>query len=298
MIILHSILLLLLKGQKRFYKGECMKPTRLKLNNFEISNDLPFVLIAGPCALESATHALFMAEEIKKICDKLGIHYIFKASFDKANRSSAKSKRGAGMEEAVKGFKLIKQNFNLPTLTDFHDASQTSLPIMEYIDIIQVPAFLSRQTDILKAAAETKKIVHVKKGQFMAPAESKNIVSKLEDFGSKKIMLCDRGTSFGYNTLINDMTGLKIMAETGYPVIMDATHSVQRPAGQGDSSGGDRSMIEVIANAAVAVGVAGLFLEVHQDPDSAPCDGPNMLKLNDLERILAKLVKIDQIVKK
>lgn len=275
-----------------------MKNRVLKVGDFEISNDLQFTLIAGPCQLESKEHALMMAKEIKKICDKLKINYIFKTSFDKANRTSINSKRGAGIESAVDVFKAIKKEVGCPILTDFHSPEQFKHEIINFVDVIQIPAFLCRQTDLLKAAAETGKVINVKKGQFLSPKETHNIVEKFDTFGNKNVILCDRGTSFGYNTLINDMTCYPIMAETGCPVCCDATHSVQRPGAGNGCTIGNREMAQVIARAAVAVGVAAIFMEVHQDPDTAPCDGPNMIRLDNLESILKQLINIDKVIKK
>lgn len=274
-----------------------MKNRVLKVGNFEISNDLNFILMAGPCQLESKEHALMLAIEIKKICDKLGINYIFKSSFDKANRTSVNGKRGVGIDASVEIFKTIKEEIGCPIVTDFHTTEQFKHQIINYVDVVQIPAFLCRQTDLLKAAAETGKVINVKKGQFLSPKETHNIVEKLDTFGNKNVILCDRGTSFGYNTLINDMTCYPIMAETGCPVCCDATHSVQRPGAGNGCTIGNREMAEVIAIAAVAVGVAAVFMEVHQDPDNAPSDGPNMIRLDQLERILAKLVEIDKVIK-
>lgn len=274
-----------------------MKNRVLKVGNFEISNDLNFILMAGPCQLESKEHALMLAIEIKKICDKLGINYIFKSSFDKANRTSVNGKRGVGIDTSVEIFKTIKEEIGCPIVTDFHTTEQFKHQIINYVDVVQIPAFLCRQTDLLKAAAETGKVINVKKGQFLSPKETHNIVEKLDTFGNKNVILCDRGTSFGYNTLINDMTCYPIMAETGCPVCCDATHSVQRPGAGNGCTIGNREMAEVIARAAVAVGVAAVFMEVHQDPDNAPSDGPNMIRLDQLERILAKLVEIDKVIK-
>lgn len=274
-----------------------MKNRVLKVGNFEISNDFNFILMAGPCQLESKEHALMLATEIKKICDKLGINYIFKSSFDKANRTSVNGKRGVGIDASVEIFKTIKEKIGCPIVTDFHTAEQFKHQIINYVDVVQIPAFLCRQTDLLKAAAETGKVINVKKGQFLSPKETHNIVEKLDTFGNKNVILCDRGTSFGYNTLINDMTCYPIMAETGCPVCCDATHSVQRPGAGNGCTVGNREMAEVIARAAVAVGVAAVFMEVHQDPDNAPSDGPNMIRLDQLERILAKLVEIDKVIK-
>ena len=274
-----------------------MKNRVLKVGNFEISNDLRFALMAGPCQLESLEHAVMMATEIKKICNKLGINYIFKTSFDKANRSSVNAKRGLGIDKAVEVFKTIKEQVDCPIVTDFHAPEQFKHEIINYVDIVQIPAFLCRQTDLLKAAAETGKVVNVKKGQFLSPKETHNIVEKFDTFGNGNIILCDRGTSFGYNTLINDMTCYPIMAETGCPVCCDATHSVQRPGAGNGCTLGNRDMAKVIARAAVAVGIGALFMEVHQDPDNAPSDGPNMIRLDKLEEILKTLVAIDDVVK-
>lgn len=274
-----------------------MRNRVLKVGNFKISNSQRFTLMAGPCQLESLEHALMMATEIKKICDKLKINYIFKTSFDKANRSSVKAKRGLGIDKAVEVFKTIKEKVGCPIVTDFHTAEQFKHEIINYVDVVQIPAFLCRQTDLLKAAAETGKVVNVKKGQFLSPKETHNIVEKFDAFGNGNIILCDRGTSFGYNTLINDMTCYPIMAETGCPVCCDATHSVQRPGAGNGCTLGNRDMAKVIARAAVAVGIGALFMEVHQDPDSAPSDGPNMIRLDKLEEILKTLVAIDDVVK-
>ncbi|MDR1499029.1 MAG: 3-deoxy-8-phosphooctulonate synthase [Rickettsiales bacterium] len=269
----------------------------IPVGDFKISNDLPFILMAGPCAMESMEHAIFMATEIKKICDKLGIHYIFKSSFDKANRSSATGKRGVGIDAATEVFQEIKKKIGCPTITDVHTPEQYKHKIMQYVDVAQVPAFLCRQTDLLKAAAESGKIINVKKGQFISPKETHYIFEKMKYFGNTKVILCDRGTFFGYNALINDMTCYPIMAETGCPVCCDCTHSCARPGAGDGCSLGYREMAEVIARAAVGVGVAAVFAEVHQDPDTAPCDGPNMIRLDQLKRILTKLVEIDKVVK-
>jgi 2-dehydro-3-deoxyphosphooctonate aldolase (KDO 8-P synthase) len=268
----------------------------INIGNINISNNLPLTLIAGPCQVESLDHSLFMAESILNITSKLGMNFIYKSSFDKANRSSATGTRGAGLEKSLEIFQKIKDRFGCPILTDVHTEQQCS-HVAQVADILQIPAFLCRQTDLLKAAAETKKIVNVKKGQFLAPWDMENIVKKLEFFGSQNVMLTERGASFGYNNLVSDMRSLVIMAQTGAPVIFDATHSVQKPGGLGDSSGGDRAFVETLATAAVAVGVAGVFMEVHQDPDNAPSDGPCMLKLESLERILIKLQQHDKIAK-
>ncbi|MDR2760622.1 MAG: 3-deoxy-8-phosphooctulonate synthase [Rickettsiales bacterium] len=269
----------------------------IAVGDFKISNDLPFVMIAGPCALENLDHAVFMATQLKKICDKLGVHYIFKSSYDKANRSGAKSGRGVGIDAAVDIFKAVKKKVGCPILTDVHTEEQYRHPIIKTIDVAQVPAFLCRQTDLLRAAAESGKVVQIKKGQFISPKETHFIFEKMKFFGNQNVILCDRGTFFGYNALVNDMTCYPIMAQTGCPVCCDCTHSCARP-GAGDScSLGYREMAEVIARAAVGVGVASVFAEVHQEPDTAPCDGANMMRLDQFERILTTLVKIDKVVK-
>ena len=270
----------------------------IRFKNFEISNNLPFVLIAGPCQTESRDHSMMMAENIKNICDKLKINFIYKSSFDKANRSSVASKRGMGLENTLPIFAEIKKNFDCPILTDVHNEEQCNfLANCDEVDVLQIPAFLCRQTDLLACAAKTNKIINVKKGQFLAPWDAQNIVQKIDHNGNNKIMLTERGVSFGYNTLISDMRSLPIMAKTGCPVIFDATHSVQQPGGLGGASGGQREFVETLACAATAVGVAGLFMETHQDPDNAPSDGPCMLRLDSLERILVKLKKLDEIAK-
>lgn len=261
-----------------------------------ISNDKPFMLFAGPCQLESRDHGFMMAEGIKEICSELDIPFVFKASFDKANRTSASGERGIGLEKSLDIFAEIKQQLDLPILTDVHEASQCA-PVAEVIDVLQIPAFLCRQTDLLLAAGETGKVVKIKKGQFLAPWDMKNVVNKVLSTGNQNILLTERGASFGYNTLVTDFRGLPIMAETGCPVVFDATHSVQQPGGQGTSSGGQREFVPVLARAAVAVGVSGLFIETHNDPDNAPSDGPNMIPLNELKALLQNLKAIDQTVK-
>jgi 2-dehydro-3-deoxyphosphooctonate aldolase (KDO 8-P synthase) len=268
----------------------------IKFNNFSMANNLPFVLIAGPCQIETLDHALFMAEALVKTTNKLGIPLIYKSSFDKANRSSSSGKRGAGIEAGLEILRKVKEKFGVAIVTDVHTEAQCPMAA-EVADILQIPAFLCRQTDLLKAAAETGKIVKAKKGQFLAPWDMKNVHSKLQDFGAKDIILTDRGTCFGYNNLVSDMRGLVIMAETGAPVVFDATHSVQQPGGLGSASGGEKRFVEVLAKAAVAVGVAGVFMEVHQDPDNAPSDGPCMLRLENLENTLIRLKKYDEVTK-
>jgi len=268
----------------------------VSVGNVTFRNDGPFSLIAGPCQLESRDHALECAAAIKKISDGLGIGTVFKTSYDKANRTSLSGKRGIGMEEALPIFAEIRETYGMPVLTDVHGPEQCA-PVAEVVDILQIPAFLCRQTDLLIAAARTGKVVNVKKGQFLAPWDMKNVLAKVTDSGNPNVLLTERGASFGYNTLVSDMRALPIMAQTGAPVIFDATHSVQQPGGQGGSTGGDRTMVPVLARAAVAVGVAGLFIETHQDPDNAPSDGPNMVPLSDLEALLKLLKALDEIVK-
>ena len=270
----------------------------VKLNNFSISNDLPFVLIAGPCVLESEKKSLSIAEEIHNISDELKINFIFKASFDKANRSSIQSQRGTTLEEGLKIFQKIKKEFNCPVITDIHTEDQCKLlSDSDVIDILQIPAFLCRQTDLLLEAGKTRKIVNVKKGQFLAPGDIKNIFEKIESVNNKNIMITERGTSFGYNNLVNDFKAIDIMKQFKYPIIFDGTHSVQQPGGLGHKSGGNREFIPSLCKAAISIGVAGLFLETHDDPDNAPSDGPNMLKLSDLKTLLIKLKEFDLIAK-
>jgi 2-dehydro-3-deoxyphosphooctonate aldolase (KDO 8-P synthase) len=260
-------------------------------------NALPFALIAGPCAMESRDHALFMAEQLAEITQKLGIALVFKTSFDKANRTSASGRRGVGLEAALKVFAEIKQTFGLPVVTDVHEKEQCA-QAAEVVDLLQIPAFLCRQTDLLLAAAATGKPVNVKKGQFLAPWVMKNVAAKIYEAGNPNVLVTERGVSFGYNTLVTDFRGLPIMAEQiGAPVIFDATHSVQQPGGQGTSSGGQREFVPVLARAAVAVGVAGLFIETHDRPDEAFSDGPNMVPLSELPALLARLVAFDRISK-
>ncbi len=268
----------------------------VKIQNIEFSNDKPFVLIAGPCQMESRDHAFDICGALVEITSKLGIPFIYKTSYDKANRTSLKGVRGMGLEAAMPVFEELKAEFGIPMLTDVHTAEQCAV-VAEHVDVLQIPAFLCRQTDLLIAAAKTGAVINVKKGQFLAPWDMKNVVAKVSESGNDNILLTERGASFGYNTLVSDMRSLPIMAETGYPVIIDATHSVQQPGGQGSSSGGDRTMVPVIARAAVAVGVAGVFMETHQDPDNAPSDGPNMVKLQELAGVLETLQKLDKVVK-
>jgi 2-dehydro-3-deoxyphosphooctonate aldolase (KDO 8-P synthase) len=256
----------------------------------------PFVLLAGPCAIENEKMTLQVAESLQKICAELDIHLIFKSSFDKANRSSIHSPRGVGMEEGLRILEKVKHDLGLPVITDVHETHQC-LPVGEVADMIQIPAFLSRQTDLLVAAAQTGRIVNVKKGQFMAPWDMKNVITKMEEAGNTQLLLCERGSSFGYNNLIVDMTGLIEMRSYGYPVVFDATHSVQKPGGQGSSTGGNREMVPPLMRAALAVGVDGIFAEVHPDPDHAFSDGPNQLHLNSIRKILEQAQAIDTLVK-
>lgn len=270
----------------------------IKLAEFEISNINQFILIAGPCVIESEKHSLLMAEKIAEICNKKKINFIYKSSFDKANRSSINSARGIKIDEAEKIFKKIKSNFNCPILTDVHNESQCEFfSKSDSVDILQIPAFLCRQTDLLIAAAKTDKIINIKKGQFLAPSEIPNIYKKIESVGNNKIMITERGTSFGYNNLVNDFKALDIMKTFLYPVIFDATHSVQEPGGLGERSGGRREFISTLSKAAAAIGVAGIFIETHNDPDNAPSDGPNMLNIENLESLISKLIEFDKISK-
>ncbi|MEF2073218.1 3-deoxy-8-phosphooctulonate synthase [Consotaella aegiceratis] len=260
------------------------------------ASDKPFTLIAGPCQMESRDHALMIAEKMKRITEDLGIGYVFKASFDKANRTSLSGRRGIGLEGALPVFDEIKRTFDLPVLTDVHTEEQCAV-VGEACDILQIPAFLCRQTDLLIAAAKTDRVINIKKGQFLAPWDMKNVLAKVTDSGNPNVLLTERGASFGYNTLVSDMRALPIMAEMGAPVVFDATHSVQQPGGQGGSSGGERRFVETLARAAVAVGVAGLFIETHEDPDHAPSDGPNMVPLDRMAELLGRLVALDRVAK-
>ncbi|NLR95984.1 3-deoxy-8-phosphooctulonate synthase [Rhizobium sp. P38BS-XIX] len=260
------------------------------------SNTSKLSLIAGPCQMESRDHAFMVAGVLKELCAKLGIGLVYKSSFDKANRTSLSGKRGIGLEKALEVFADLKKEYGFPVLTDIHTEEQCAI-VSQTVDILQIPAFLSRQTDLLVAAAKTGRVVNVKKGQFLAPWDMKNVLAKLNESGNPNILLCERGASFGYNTLVSDMRSLPIMAAMGAPVIFDATHSVQQPGGQGGSTGGDRRFVETLARAAVAVGVAGVFVETHEDPDNAPSDGPNMVYLKDMPRLLEKLLAFDAIAK-
>ncbi len=266
------------------------------IGNVSFGNALPLSLIAGPCQMESREHAFMMAGSLKEMCGRLGIGLVYKSSFDKANRTSIKGQRGMGLEKSLAVFADIRKDLALPVLTDVHENGQCA-EVASAVDVLQIPAFLCRQTDLLVAAAKTGREVNVKKGQFLAPWDMKNVLRKLVDSGNPNVMLTERGASFGYNTLVSDMRSLPIMAALGAPVIFDATHSVQQPGGQGASTGGDRAMVPVLARAAVAVGVAGVFIETHQDPDNAPSDGPNMVPLNHLEALLVTLMALDRVVK-
>lgn len=274
-----------------------MKPNAVvTAGSVKFGNDLPLTLIAGPCQLESRDHAMEVAGALKEITQRLNIGLVYKTSFDKANRTSSASKRGLGIEASMPIFAEIRDSLGLPVLTDVHDAAQCDR-IAEVVDIIQIPAFLCRQTDLLVAAAKTGKIINVKKGQFLAPWDMANVVSKITEAGNAQVLVTERGASFGYNTLVSDMRALPVLAKTGAPVIFDATHSVQQPGGQGDTSGGEREYVAVLARAAVAVGVAGVFIETHEDPDNAPCDGPNMVRLDDIEALVKTLMAFDTIAK-
>lgn len=268
----------------------------IKLNNFLIGNDLPFTLIAGPCQMESYDHAMYTSEFLVKLCEKLGINLIYKTSFDKANRSSLSGKRGIGLKNAMEIFEKIKQAFSCPLITDVHETWQCN-ELGELIDVLQIPAFLCRQTDLLLAAGNTGRVINVKKGQFLAPWDMKNVADKIASTGNTNIMLTERGVTFGYNRLITDMRAFPIMKETGYPVVFDATHSVQEPGGQGTSSGGQRQFVETLAIAAASIGVASMFIETHPDPDNAPSDGPVMIPFSELERLLIKIMKFDKLAK-
>tara|TARA_Y100000590_G_scaffold244371_1_gene274636 strand:+ start:3337 stop:4164 length:828 start_codon:yes stop_codon:yes gene_type:complete len=269
----------------------------IKCNGFEISNNKKISLIAGPCQLESEQHALDIAGKIKEISTKYNINFIYKTSFDKANRTSIKGKRGVGLDKSLPVFDKIKKEIKVPVLTDIHNEEQCSI-VSNHVDVLQIPAFLCRQTDLLVAAAKTNKIINVKKGQFLAPWDMVNVTKKISESGNEKILVTERGASFGYNTLVSDMRSLPIMAQNGYPVVFDATHSVQQPGGMGEKSGGQREFVEYLSRAAVAVGVAAIFLETHQDPDNAPSDGPNMVPLNKLDKLINQIVEIDNLVKR
>ena len=279
-------------------KIESLKPRpHVQIGPLTLGNDRPIVVFAGPCQMESRQHALEMASALKEVCARLGLGLVYKSSFDKANRTSLGGKRGIGLQGALPVFAEIRETLGLPVVTDVHEAGQCAA-VAEAVDVLQIPAFLCRQTDLLIAAAATGKVIKIKKGQFLAPWDMKNAVAKIAGSGNPNILLTERGASFGYNTLVVDMRSLPIMAETGCPVIFDATHSVQQPGGQGTSSGGDRRFVPVLARAAVAVGVAGLFIETHEDPDNAPSDGPNMVPLAAFEALMADLQAIDAVAKR
>ena len=275
-----------------------MKPNpHVTIGTAVFGNDRPLALIAGPCQLESRAHAFDMAGRLKEMTARLGLGFVYKTSFDKANRTSLSGKRGLGLDGALAVFADLRRELGIPVLTDVHEHEQCAV-VAPVVDVLQIPAFLSRQTDLLVAAAKTGKVVNVKKGQFLAPWDMKNAAAKIVDSGNPNVLLTERGASFGYNTLVSDMRALPIMAETGCPVIFDATHSVQQPGGQGTSTGGDRRFVPVLARAAVAAGVAGVFIETHQDPDNAPSDGPNMVPIDRMPALLEDLVAVDAIVKR
>ena len=273
-----------------------MKNHKVKCSSFEIANNKPFTLISGPCQLESEEHALRISTELKKITNELGINFIYKTSFDKANRTSLKGKRGLGLEKSLPIFDKIRKDLKVPVLTDIHTVEQCSV-VASHVDVLQIPAFLCRQTDLLIAAAKTGKIINVKKGQFLAPWDMGNVIKKIEESGNKNILVTERAASFGYNTLVSDMRALPIMSEYGFPIVFDATHSVQQPGGMGERSGGQREFVPHLARAAIAVGVGAVFIETHEDPDNAPSDGPNMVPLNEIKALLKKLTEIDKIIK-
>jgi 2-dehydro-3-deoxyphosphooctonate aldolase (KDO 8-P synthase) len=266
------------------------------IGSLTIGNDRPLALIAGPCALESRAHALEMSHALVELTQRLGIGLIYKTSFDKANRTSVNSERGMGLEESLPILAEVRDTYGCPVVTDVHEPQQCA-PVAEAVDVLQIPAFLCRQTDLLLAAGETGRVINVKKGPFLAPWDMQNVAKKIASTGNERILLCERGASFGYNTLVSDMRALPILAETGYPVVFDATHSVQQPGGQGERSGGERRFVPVLARAAVAVGVAAVFMETHQDPDHAPSDGPNMVHLKDMPALLAELIEFDKLAK-
>jgi len=274
-----------------------MTQNKVKCSNFEIANDKPFTLIAGPCQLENEKHAIEMSTKLKTITEELGLNFIYKTSFDKANRTSIKGKRGLGLEKSLPIFDKIKKEVGVPVLTDVHSADQCSV-VAKHVDILQIPAFLCRQTDLLVAAAKTGKIVNVKKGQFLAPWDMANVIKKIEDSGNKNILITERGASFGYNTLVSDMRALPIMSKFGFPIVFDVTHSVQQPGGMGEKSGGQREFVPHLARAAIAVGIGAIFMETHEDPDNAPSDGPNMVPLSEVKSLLKKLIEIDKIAKR
>ncbi|MFK8039822.1 MAG: 3-deoxy-8-phosphooctulonate synthase [Rickettsiaceae bacterium] len=269
---------------------------KIRQNNIQIANHLPFTLIAGPCQIENLDHALFIADKLMHITSELNINFIYKSSFDKANRTSVSGMRGVGLENGLDILKKVKEKIGCPIVTDVHNETQCAI-VSEVADILQIPAFLCRQTDLLAAAAKTQKIINVKKGQFLAPWDMAKVYEKLIYFGAKDILLTERGTSFGYNNLVSDMRSLSIMAEIGAPVVFDATHSVQKPASQGHASSGERKYVALLSKAAISVGIGALFIETHQDPDNAPSDGPCMVKLDDMKALLTMLKKYDNICK-
>ena len=273
-----------------------MNNKTVKCGKLNISNNGTFTLIAGPCQLENEKHALNVAAELKKITEKLGLGLIYKTSFDKANRTSLNGKRGAGLEKSLPVFDKIRKEVDVPVLTDIHTIEQCEV-VSNHVDVLQIPAFLCRQTDLLVSAAKTGKVINVKKGQFLAPWDMANVIKKIEQSGNNKILVTERGASFGYNTLVSDMRSLPIMAKNGYPVVFDATHSVQQPGGMGDKSGGQREFVEYLSRAAIAVGVAAVFIETHPDPDNAPSDGPNMVPLKQMSNLLKQLIDIDNLIK-
>ena len=268
----------------------------VKVGNVAFGNKLPFSILAGPCAMESRQHSFDMAGALREICQELEIGLVYKSSFDKANRTSLNGKRGVGLDTAMSIFDDIRSELKLPVVTDVHTEQQCDL-VAQHVDILQIPAFLCRQTDLLIAAAQTGKVINIKKGQFLAPQDMQNVLAKVVDSGNRNVMLTERGVSFGYNTLVSDMRALAIMAKSGAPVIFDATHSVAQPGAKGTSSGGDREMVPILARAAIAAGVAGLFIETHQDPDNAPSDGPNMVRLDEMKAMLSQLRDIDRLIK-
>ena len=270
--------------------------TRVKIGNIEVGNDLPLAIIAGPCQMESMGHAMDIAGQLHEMTTKLGMGLVYKTSFDKANRTSIHTKRGLGIDAALPVFERVKQEFNIPVLTDVHESGQCA-EVATVVDVLQIPAYLCRQTDLLVAAAKTGAVINVKKGQFLAPWDMKNVANKLVESGTDKVLLTERGACFGYNTLVSDMRSLPVLAETGFPVVFDATHSVQQPGGQGATSGGQREFVPVLARAAVSVGVAMVFMETHQDPDNAPSDGPNMVPIDEMEKLLTQLQAFDRLAK-
>lgn len=273
-----------------------MNQNVVKVKDIEISNDLPIILIGGPCLMESRSHALEMAHALKEITDRVQIKFIFKTSFDKANRTSIKSSRGVGFKEGIDVFAEIKEKYNLATITDMHEIDQAD-ELAKVVDVIQIPALLCKQTDIITAAAKTGCAIEVKKGQFLAPDDMPYIIEKVTSTGNNKFMICERGSCFGYHKLINDMAGIHLMSKYGYPIIFDGTHSVQEPAALGNKSGGNRELVPYLSRAAVSIGVAGLYWEIHENPDNAPCDGPNMVKLKDVENLIKSMKEFDLLAK-